>query len=74
MSMFLVRGILVVGRWDGVFFGGVLWDTATDVSTAGETRRGREGESRGVSLGVEVAWLRDCSFDPALEDFRKLLL
>ena len=45
----------------GACFGRGLWGTATDVSSAGETRRGREGESWDVSLRLEVVrvWVRD---------------
>lgn len=61
--MFWVRGMLEHG-WEGTFFKGVLWDTATDVSTVGETRRGREGERRGASLQVEGTRVWDRDLDP----------
>ena len=31
-----------------------MWDTATDVSSVGDTRRGREGDSWDVGLGLEA--------------------
>jgi len=49
----------VEGALDGEFFGRGLWDTATDVSSVGETRRGCEGDSWDVGLRFEVACVRD---------------
>ena len=40
---------------EGAIFVGDLSETARDVSSIGETRRGREGESCKVGLGFEVA-------------------
>lgn len=51
-----------------MLFGGGLWDTATDVSSIGETRRGREGENRDVGLGFEVVRFRDRDFGVVFED------
>ena len=41
-------------------FGRGLWDTAIDVSSVGDTRRGREGDSWDIGLGIEVTcvWVR----------------
>jgi len=50
-----------------MLFGGGLWDTATDVSSIGETRRGCEGESWDISLGPEVVFVRDCDFESLCE-------
>ena len=44
-----------------------MWDTANDISTVGETRRGREGESRGVNLVVKVVCVRDRSLGLVVE-------
>lgn len=50
-----------------MFFRGGLWDTATDVSSIGETKRGREWESWDISLGPEVVSVRDCDFERLCE-------
>ena len=47
----LVEGVLCFGR--------DLWDTATDVSSVGRTRRGREGDNGDVGLRVEAVRVRD---------------
>lgn len=68
MSMFRVRGTVVGDGWGWAVFGRDLWDTATDVSSLGETRRGREGESWEVGLGIEVVRGRGRGFCAAFGD------
>ena len=51
-----------------------MWDTATDVSSIGETRRGREGDNWDVSLGFEVEYVRVRDFDIVFEGLCELLL
>ena len=53
ISIFWVGGMMRDGR-EGVIFVGDLSETARDVSSIGETRRGREGESWNVGFGFEV--------------------
>lgn len=60
--------------WDKVCFGRGLWDTAMDVSSIGETRRGREGDNRDISLGSKVVYVWDRDFDMGFEDLCELLL
>ena len=72
ISIFWVGGMMRDGR-EGVIFVGDLSETARDVSSIGETRRGREGESWNVGLGFEVArgWDRDLgAFEGLGELFR----
>jgi hypothetical protein len=72
--MFWVRGILEGGGEDGICFGRGLWGTATDVSTIGETRRGREGNSWDVGLGFEVVCSLERGLEAVFEGLRELLL
>ena len=58
--MFRERGVSLGDGEDEVHFGNGLWDTATDVSSVGDTRRGREGESWDVCLGLEVCVRERC--------------
>jgi len=68
--MFSERGTLVEDVLDGTFFGRSLWDTATHVSSVGEERRGREGDSGDVGLGFELARLWDRGFVSVFESLR----
>ena len=47
-----------------------LWGTATDVSSVGDTRRGREGESGDVDLGFDLVRLWDRGFVSVFESLR----
>ena len=44
-----------------------LWGTATDVSSVGDTRRGREGDSGDVGLRFELVRLWDRGFGSIFE-------
>ena len=68
--MFSERDALVGDVLGGAFFGRDLWDTATDVSSVGETRRGREGDSEDVGLGFELVRLWDRGFVSVFESLR----
>ena len=72
--MFWVRGILEGGGEDGICFRRGLWGTATDVSTIGETRREREGDSWDVGLGLGVVCVRGRGLGMAFEGLLVLLL
>ena len=47
-----------------------LWGTATDVSSVGDTRRGREGDSGDIGLGFELVRLWDRDFETVFEGLR----
>lgn len=51
-----------------------LWDTATDVSSVGDTRRGREGDSWDVGLRFEVVRVRDGGLRADFESLREAWL
>ena len=63
--------VLVEGVLDVACFGRGLWDTATDVSSVGRTRRGREGESGDVGLRVEAVRVRDRDLVSVFEGLRE---
>ena len=72
--MFWVRGILEEDEEDGICFGRGLWGMATDVSTIGETRRGREGDSWDVGTGFEVVCALERGLEAVFDGLRELLL
>jgi len=69
--MFSERGALVEDVLDGTLFGRGLWDTATDVSSVGETRRGREGDNGDIGLGFELVRLWDGGLVSVFESLRE---
>ena len=52
-----------------MFFGRGLWDTATDGSSIGETRRGCEGENGDVAFGFKAVCVRDRDFGTVFVGF-----
>ena len=68
---YVLECVLVEGTLDGACFGRDLCDTATDVSSVGRTRRGREGDNGDVGLRVEAVRVRDRDLVLVFEGLRE---